>query len=167
MKMKLNYKEIFFIHLFVDAVLLALFLRHDSYHIFIAFASLMFSYKAACLITRSKIWMLILFVLISVTVCQVSVTGKKFLIDQDFNQELNQNPTGVLVADVVHGFKRIGDLRNIPSEIREKSLYGFFESTNYRYLTMGLFFPFMGISLVMRKPDRENQENNKKRLRRP
>jgi len=155
MSAKLNYKKMFLAHIFADAVLLAYFLRHDSYQIFLAIASLMIGYSLACLISRSRVWRLILFILISVIICQISVTAKK--------AQINDSPTGAVVADVIHGFKRIVDLKNIPSEIKEKGLYGFFENTNYRYLTMGVFLPFMGVSLTMRKPD---QESNSKRLRR-
>ena len=165
MGMKLNYRKMFSVHIFADAVLLALFLRHDSYQIFLAVASLMIGYNLAHLASRSRVWALIIFILISVVICQTSVTAKKAQIDDAFRQELSasNNPTGAVVVDVIHGFKQIVDLRNIPSKIKEKGSYGFFESANYRYLTMGLFLPFMGVSLIMRKPD---QESNKKRLRR-
>jgi hypothetical protein len=109
----------------------------------------MIGYSLACLISRSRIWRLILFILISVIICQTSVTAKK--------AQLNDSPTGAVVADVIHGFKRIADLRNIPNEIEERGFYGFFESANYRYLTMGLFLPFMGVSLIMRKPDQQKK----------
>lgn len=147
--MSINYRKIFLAHVFADVALLAFFLRHDSYQIFLAIASLMIGYSLACLISRSRIWRLILFILISVIICQTSVTAKK--------AQLNDSPTGAVVADVIHGFKRIADLRNIPNEIEERGFYGFFESANYRYLTMGLFLPFMGVSLIMRKPDQQKK----------
>lgn len=156
MDMKLNYKKIFQAHIFADAVLLAFFLKHDSYQIFLAVASLIIGYSLASLISRSRVWRLILFVLISVIICQISVTAKGAQLSA------SNNPTGALVVDVIHGFKRIADLRDIPGEIREKGFYGFFESANYRYLTMGLLFPFLTVSLIMRKP---GQENDKQRLR--
>lgn len=154
--MKLDYKNIFLVHIFADAVVLAILLKHDSYQIFLAIASLMIGYALAHFITRSRIIRLILFVSISVAICQISVTVKMAQMDES-------NPTGALVADVVHGFRRIVDLKDIPSEIKEKGPYGFFENTNYRYLTMGMFLPYMGASIMMKSLDQKKGKRLRKR----
>ncbi len=115
----------------------------------------MFAYSAACFITRSKVWRLVLFVLISVTVCQISVTVKRAQIDQNFKQQLKENPTGAFVGDIVHGFKRIAgirdDIKNSFIEARNGDEYTGFESINYRYATMAVMGFLMFISLVFRK----------------
>jgi hypothetical protein len=153
--MKLDCKKILKTHVFIDVVLLAAFLKQDSFQIFLALASLTAGYYIACFISRSRFWRLIMFIVISMVICQISITLKM--------GQLNEaNPTGALVADVAHGFKRMLDFKDIPNEIREEGLCGFLETTNYRYLTMGIFLPFMGISLLLRGSE-ESKEN---RLRR-
>ncbi len=145
----------FLVHIFADAVVLAILLKHDSYQIFLAVASLMIGYTLARIVTRSKVIRLILFVLISVAVCQISVTVKMAQMNES-------NPTGALAADVAHGFKRIIDLRGIPKEVREKGFYGFLENTNFRYLTMGIFLPLMAISLMIRSSDQKEKRLRKR-----
>lgn len=155
----LNYKKILLVHIFLDCAYFGFVAKHDSYHIFLAIASVILAYAAVSLFISNKIWMLIFFVLISVTVCQLSVTGRKAVMDEDFKQQFENNPTGVLVGDVLHGFKRMmhipTELKNAFVEVKNGNTYSLFENMNYRYLTMFLFMPLMAVFLVLRKSSKE------------
>jgi len=159
MSMKLNYKKLLVAHLFVDFLLLAIFLRHDSYHVFLAIVAVMSAYAIVSFAARSKIWMLLMFMLISVVICQVSVTVKKSQLDPEFSLEVQENPTGAIVADVVHGLKRI---YGCPSEIKQAFIeakndetYSLLEDINYRYLTMLVLMPLMALFLLLKKMPKE------------
>jgi hypothetical protein len=142
--MKLEYKNLFLLHIFTDAVACAIFLKHDVYQVCLAIASLMAAYAITSFITKNRLRRVILFVLMSVVFCQVSITMK-------MNQLNDSNPTGAIAADIVHGFKRIFDLRHVPGHIKEKGLSVFLETANYRYSTMTVLTPLMIIPLVRGK----------------
>jgi len=159
MNLNLNYKKILLIHIFIDCVYLGLVLTHDSYHIFLAIASVMLAYGTVCLFINNRGWMLVCFVLFSITTCQLSITIRKTLVDQGFRQQLGVNPTGVLVADMVHGFKRVA---NCPSEVKSAfteagsgNTYVLLERINYRYLTLVLLMPMTAFSLLLRERKEE------------
>lgn len=159
MSLNLNYKKILLIHIFVDCVYLGLVLTHDSYHIFLAIASVLLAYAIVCLFINNRMWMFVCFVLFSITTCQLSVTVRRTLVDQEFRQQLGINPTGALVADVVHGFKRIADcpaeIKSAFIEARNGSKYALIEGINYRYLALVLLMPIMALSLLFRETRRE------------
>lgn len=156
MNLKLRYKELFNAHVFLDFVLLAFFVKHDSHQVFLAIATVMFAYWIACFFTRSKLLMIVSFLVISVTVCQLSVTAKRLQMDVEFRQQqTGQNATGVLVADVVHGFKKIGTcpgrIKNAFLEAKSSDKYSLLENINPRYATMVVLIPIGVVSLIRKK----------------
>lgn len=153
----MNWKKCCVFLLFFNALQLGLMLPHDSYQIFLAVASVMLAYGLACCLFKNKLLMLIFFVVISVTACQLSVTVRKAV--------LRQEPTGMLVGDAVYGFKHIPASINETwqglKEVAKSDSYTTFEKVNYRFLTAGLLIPIMGIVLLVRKPSFSEKQKMK------
>lgn len=144
----MNWKKCCVFLLFFNVLQLGLMLPHDSYQIFLAVASVMLAYGMSRCFFRNKLLMLIFFVVISVTTCQLSVTARKAV--------LKEEPTGMLVGDAVYGFKHIPvslieTWQGLKAAAKNDS-YTTFEKINYRFLTAGLLIPIMGLVLLVRKP---------------
>lgn len=164
----MNYRKLFLTLLFVELAQLAVWFNHDIYQVFIALVSLMSAYYIACFITGSRLGRLVLFALIAVAVCQISVTAKKAQIDQSFNQQIRENPTGAVIGDIVYGFKKITgfyktDIKESIVEIRNSDDYTALERINYRYATMAIFgLPMCGTILFKRTKKSASPEKKRK-----
>ncbi len=124
---------------FAELVGIGCFLRHDSYHIFLAIASCLAVYALAMTVCNSKKWRLVFYLPISLAVCQLSITFKKGVMDMGFRKLALENPTGVLFADIVYGFKAaymtIGGIFGGMYEAFGLDKYSTIESLNYRFIT--------------------------------
>jgi len=156
----MNYKKAFWILFAIDCFALGLFLKHDSYNVFLAIASALFSYGLACVLARNKAWMLLLFVGLAVTICQISITAKGVLV-QGYEQD---SSTGSIVGDIAYGFK------NIPKNLKKgavavaeasKGNYSAFKELNYRFFTMGITIPIMALCLLLKRPIARIGQRNK------
>lgn len=150
----MNWKKCCVFLLFFNVLQLGLMLPHDSYQIFLAVASVMLAYGMSRCLFKNKLLMLIFFVVVSVTTCQLSVTARKAV--------LREEPTGMLVGDAVYGFKHIpASLTETWQGLKEAAKndsYTTLEKINYRFLTAGLLIPIMGLALLVRKqPSSEKQ----------
>lgn len=144
----MNWKKCCMFLLFFNALQLGFMLPHDSYQIFLAIASVMLAYGLVRCLFKNKLLMLIFFVVISVTTCQLSVTARKAV--------LREEPTGMLMGDAVYGFKHIpaslNDTWQGLKEAAKNDSYATLEKVNYRFLTAGLLIPIMGVILLVKKP---------------
>ena len=160
----MTYKNLFLTLLFSNLVYLTVYLQHDVYQLFIAVVSCMLAYAFVCFICRSKIYMLFLFIFISMAVCQGSATAKRAQMDQEFRQQLKQDPFGAFVGDLVHGYKRVvstyrHEVKNSFVEAKNSDdQYTGFEEMNYRYLGMGVVGSPMLVCLVLRKKPKKDRK---------
>lgn len=149
------YKRIAQVETFLLMALLAIFIKHDVYRVFIAIASLMFAYTVVCVCVHGRFLRMFLFVLLSVVVCQLSVTGRKALMDQEFKEQLKEDSTGVFVGDVAHGIKRIiacpRGIKDAIAEAKRDDSYSLLGAMNFRYATMVSLGSFMLICLPLKR----------------
>lgn len=87
--------------------------------------------------------------LISVILCQSSVTAKRAFTDEGFRQQLEQDSVGVFVQDVLHGFWRIAEVGANDSDDEKNGT--FIEKANSRYMTMAILGPVMIGFLIFKK----------------
>ena len=148
----------------IDLTYLGFVNQHDSYNICVALSSLILVFGIVCFFLRSRLQALLFFVIVSVAVSQLFMTGKKVLYDQEFQAEARVNTTGVIFSDIAHGFKR---LVTLPARIKpaigeimdsENVVYSSLEKTNFRYLTMFLMIPVMGFKVLTRKLEPERKK---------
>lgn len=148
--MKINYKKFSSILLFLLCLSWGMFLVHDFHHVFLAISALLLAYGTVCFLFEGKLSRIIFFMLISVILCQISVTAKRAIVDQEFRQQLKQDSAGVFVEDVIHGFCRIAEVgANDKSDNKDKRT--FIERANSRYMTMVILGPIMVGFLIFKK----------------
>ncbi len=150
----MNWKKCCMFLFFFNVLQLGFMLSHDSYQIFLAIASVMLAYGLTCCLFKNKLLMLIFFVVISVIVCQLSITARKAV--------LKEEPMGVLAGDVVYGFKHIpaslNDTWQGLKEAAKNDSYATLEKVNYRFLTAGFLIPIMGLTLLVKKPSSSEKQ---------
>ena len=144
------------IRTFAEICFLGIVLQHDSYHAFLAIASAMLAYFLALSLFSSKFWRFIMFVLFSVSICQLSVTIKKAVMDVGFRQVAREKPLGVLFGDMVYGFKAvlmtIGKVTGAFYNAWGLDQYSSIESLNYRFFTILVMMIIMG-AFIIKKPE--------------
>jgi len=134
---KVNFNQM---RTFAEIAFVGMFFTHDSYQMFLAIASAMLAYFFALSWINSKTWRFIAFTALAISICQLSVTVKKAVMDVGFRRMAVENPTGVLVSDVMYGFRAVyATLWRIPEAIYHAwglDTYSTMESLNYRFLTL-------------------------------
>jgi len=120
--------------------LLAFYLNHGCYQIFLGLTSVVLAYAISCMFVKNKVWMIIFFFLLAVVICQLSVTTRAVLR----NEENSPNTVSSVLGDVVHGFKRMPEVG--------VQIYEAFKGINGRYATVLLMIP-LGIGGILFKPE--------------
>jgi len=152
----MDYKKIAQCEFFVIIAALGIFVSHDSYQMFLAIASAITAYFFACIIFQSKGVRLFFFIPTAITICQLSVILKRAIIEHGFKQALKTNPSGLLIADTIYGF------RHVVTTIL-KAFWGFteaivydrystIESLNYRFFTIIIMITMITVSILKTKP---------------
>ena len=140
---------------FALIVVVGIFIDHDSYNIFLAIASCLGVYALAMTVCDSKKYRLLFYLPMSLIVCQLSVTLKKGLMDLGFKKMALENPTGVLVADILYGFKAVymtvGKVFGGVYEAFGLDKYSTIESLNYRFLTFIIMAFILG-GYILKRP---------------
>jgi len=159
----MNYKKLCQLQLFLNAVLLGIGIDHDSYNMFLAIASAVAVYIVARACFKSKGGRLLFFVPMSVVVCQLSVTLKKAFMDEGFKQVMQQKPLGVLLADILYGFRHVvetvfGSVQAFGDALVYDQ-YSSIESLNFRFFTAIIMIVIIGFCILkerrLEEPDRE------------
>lgn len=152
----MDYKKIAQIEFFLIMAALGIFVEHDSYHMFLAIGSAMFTYFFACIIFRGKGARFMFFIPATVVVCQLSVTFKRAIIEQGFREAVNGNPTGFLFADILYGFRHI--VTTVLNafwgfkEVIAYDKYSSIEALNYRFITIIIMLVIMTIFILKKEP---------------
>lgn len=129
----------FFIVGIVLFSLLAFFLEHGSYQIFLGLMSGMLAYAVSCIFAKNKVWMVVFFILLAVVFCQLSVTTRAVIK----GTEDSPNTISSILGDIGHGFKRMPEVGI--------QVYEAFKGINGRYATVLLMIP-LGIGSIILKP---------------
>lgn len=150
----MNYKKIAKIEFFLNMATLGIFLKHDSFHMFLAIAAAMLAYFFAAVFSSKKARFLF-FVPVSIVVCQLSVTLKRGIMEQGFKEALRGNPFGYLVADMIYGFKHVVITAMKAfwgfTEAVVYDRYSSIESLNYRFFTIIVMIVIMTIFILKSK----------------
>lgn len=148
----MDYKKISQIETFLIVVALGIAVDHDSYHMFLAVASAITAYFLARTFFKSKGWRFAFFVPVAIAICQLSVTVKKAVMDYGFRRVLRENPTGVLFADVLYGFRHVittvGKVFGAFAEVIGLDKYSSIESLNYRFFTVIVMIVVMTVFML-------------------
>lgn len=151
----MNYRKISQISFFLNVAILGIFLRHDSYNMFLAIAAGMFVYFFA-FIFSGKLARFLFFVPCSIAVCQLSITLKRAIMEDGFEEVLKANPLGYLVGDIAYGFRHVVttlvEFLRGTSEAIQFDQYSTLGSLNYRFFTIIVMIVIMTIFILKDKP---------------
>lgn len=145
----MNYKKLFLFTLFLYFASLGFLVEHDIHKVFLGISSVMFSYGFVCIFLERKVSMIVLFVVMAMTLCQLCVTARGIVYQSE------ENSTEDLAGDIAYGFCNMKD--NLLSAIeavrmaRQEGDYSGFD-LNYRLLVVGVMIPILAVSILFRKP---------------
>jgi len=131
--------KVFFIVGILLFSLLAFYLKHGCYQIFLGLTSVMLAYAVSCILAKNKVWMIVSFLLLAVVICQLSVTTRAVFK----GEENSPNTISSILGDIGHGFKRMPEVGI--------QLYEAFKGINGRYATVLLMIP-LGIGSILFRP---------------
>jgi len=141
--------------LFIVAILVAT-LRHDVYQVGLAVSSTMFCLWIALCFER-KFARIVILVGGSITLAQISVLVRRAFLEEGLWATAKKNPFGLIVGDVIYGFKSIvlSLVSTIHAVIKAVgwSDYASIESLNYRFVVTAWLLVCLSVYLLMKKTE--------------
>ena len=129
---------------------------HDLYQALLAVASGMLVYFLALNLIRSRAGRFVFFVLGTVAITQLSVTVKRAVMDVGFKTVLKDNPTGVLFADILYGFRHVvitvGNAFGAIHQALGLDKYSSAEQLHIRFFALIFVLAIWSVYLLKQKP---------------
>ena len=142
-------------------------LHHDISHALLSIASCLAIYWLAMAVCSSKKGRWIFYIPISLVICQVSITIKRGLMDVGFRNLALENPTGMILGDIIYGFKAasftIGRVFGGVYEVMALDKYRTVQDLNIRIFTY-LIMAIVMTCYIARRPARITAEFRDERL---